>query len=202
MQVVAAGRLEQRKAAENRIVTMIDGFDANHRHSRLITGVITGPFTKRSFRHEIIWQYFAFDRYLGVGGERQSSDRPFDDAERFTGNPAGVGVLVHFIRNVSRSDQKINRVMAEGDSDGQRFSILMVFVTMDAAMLTWRHVQTEMIATMDHDAIGSDIDPIFFRVARYDEVVCANVSSTIKLMPARHGKFKYVDVAAFLTVFK
>src|SRR5829696_5557852 len=118
MQIVAARWLEQRETAQDRIVAVIYRLDANHRHGGLVAGVVTGPLAKWTFGHKIIRRHFALDGDLRVGGNRQSGERPFDDIMRVPGDPAGVSVLVHPVRHVGGSDEKIDRMMAKRNSDG------------------------------------------------------------------------------------
>ena len=69
-------------------------------------------------------------------------------------------------------------------------------------MLARRHMQSHVIATMDHDPIRADIDPTLFRIAGNHQIVGADVTAAVELMPTRHGKLEQIDVAALLNIFE
>ena len=117
-------------------------------------------------------------------------------------DPAGVIVFVDPIRHVGGRNDKIDRMMAEGDRHGKRFSLLMIFFLVNAPMFSRRHVECPAIRAVNHDPIGADVDPTFFRIAGDHQIVGADIASTVEFMPARHRELEHVDVFALLHVLK
>ncbi len=105
------------------------------------------------------------------------------------GDTAGVRIFVDAVRHVGGGDEKIDWMMAEGNCDGQRSALGVMFIAMHASMFARRHVQPHMIAAVDHDAVSADVDPALFWIAGDHQIVGADVTSAVELMPARHGKF-------------
>jgi non-reducing end alpha-L-arabinofuranosidase len=68
MKIVAAGWLEQRKAAQDWIVAEVDRLDLYDRHCRLMARIVTRPLAERSFGHDVLQAHFAFDGDFSIGG--------------------------------------------------------------------------------------------------------------------------------------
>ena len=92
---------------------IVNRFDLNHRHGRLIARIVTSPFAERPFGHNVFDPDFAFDGDLGIGGNRQTRERPVNNLQRLTENAAGVIILVDPVGHVGRCHDEIDRMMAE-----------------------------------------------------------------------------------------
>src|ERR1051325_9799066 len=111
MHVIAARWLEQRKPAQNRIGTVINGFDLNHGNRCLIAGVVSRPFAERSLRLKIVNSYFPFDRDFRIDRNRQPRNWTVDNLQRRTENSSGIIVFIYPIGYVVRSNDEIDGMM-------------------------------------------------------------------------------------------
>src|SRR5215472_3328484 len=202
MEIVPARRFQQRKPAENRIIAVINRFNLDNGNRGLIAGIITCPFAKGPFGLNIFQANFTFDRNFSIGGERQSCEWTLNYTQGLSKDSSRIIVFVDAVRHIGGRDDKIDRMMAEGNGNRKGLSLLMIFLSVDPPMFARRHVQSDAIRPMNHAAIGPDIHPTLLRIAADYQVVGADVASTVQFMPAWHREPEQIDLFPFQHVLK
>src|SRR5512144_3226217 len=78
----------------------------------------------------------------------------------------------------------------------------MRLIEVNAPVFSRRHVQSHVIAPVDHDSIGTDVYPAFVGIARDHKVIRADIPAAVQLVPARHGKSEQIDIVIFEDILK
>ena len=82
-------------------------------------------------------------------------------------------------------------------NNGTRLSLLEIFLHVHAAMLACgRHEEPDGFVVMDHGAIGAEIEPAFFGIARDRDAGRADESAAVVFMNLGHRKFEHIDLVA------
>ena len=109
-------RLVLRRAGQDRIVAMQDGFDVDVRPILGVVGVITHPFAKRSFRPGLARNSFAFDRDFAIGGDLKAGEGFAHDVERFAAQTVCDVIFTDF-RQRARRQHKQQRILSTQDQE-------------------------------------------------------------------------------------
>src|SRR3972149_12339671 len=84
--------------------------------------------------------------------------------------------------------------MTEGNSNRAAFPLGVVFLHMDASMLTLVGFHAHRVMALNHASIGADIHNLCFGISSDYRSARSDVTSAVQFVPARGWKFPQVDV--------
>ena len=190
------GRALRRAADHDRVVAVVDGLDVEHRLLADVAAVVAGPFAERPFQLAFARLHEAFDDHLGVGRNRQTSDRALDHLDRLAAQAAGDIQFAHAVGHFAAGYQELQRVAADDDGHRHRLVPRLVLVAMDAPVLARGHIEAQRVLVVDHHPVGADVDPVLFGIAGDVVAAGADVASAVGFVPERDGEFGDVDGVA------
>src|SRR5205807_1036840 len=89
------GRLAGWRADQDRLITVVEGFDVKDRLVPASRAVVAHPFAKRTLDQCLLIAGEAFDRDFGVGRDRQTGDGAANHLDRGTAHAADPVELTH-----------------------------------------------------------------------------------------------------------
>src|SRR4051795_3971196 len=92
-------RFERRRTANDWVIAIIQGFDANKGFGPSSTRIVPGPLTERTFLHRFTGKNLSLDNDLGIGRKMKASHRPLDNVDRLINKAARPIVFVHTKRH-------------------------------------------------------------------------------------------------------
>src|SRR5580765_1436266 len=152
--------------AENRLVSVVNVFDANHRLGAARTGVVTGPFAERTFGLSVGWIHPTFDDDFRIGRKWKPGGLPFNNFDGSAFETARVIEFGNAVIDFVTGYHEQNRVLTNGNDDRARLAALEVFIALDAAVLAGRNIKPHAVLVVHHAAISAEINPAFVRIAR------------------------------------
>src|SRR5438309_7718347 len=90
---------------------------------------------------------------------------------------------------------------AEDDYDGRGLVLVPIFLSDDAAVVSWRNESANSILALPLDPVGPHIDPVGLWVPVDVHTACAYIGATIQFMPLWGGKDRQVDIIAGGLIF-
>src|SRR5581483_7115925 len=195
-------RTARTRAAENRVVAVVDIFHTNHRLGPAGAGIVAGPLAERAFGLAIVGIHPAFDDDLGVGGKRQPGGFAFDDFDRRAFETAGVIEFRYAVVDLVAGNHEQHRILADGDDHGAALAALEIFIALNAAVFARRDVKTHGVLVVHHAAVGAEVDPAFIGIARGHQAGGADEPAAVELVHKRHGEFQQIDLVAGVDVLE
>src|SRR5262249_52963735 len=197
-----ARRACRRRAQDERFFAVIETFDFDRRLRPGRARVIARPFAERPFVAHVVRRRLAFDDDFGVSRNRQAGVFAFNDLDGETLNAADPVVFAHAIRHFETAGQIDQWVLPERYRDFARLASGEILLAHDAALLAGRDVEAERVFVVNHDAVSSEVDPAFIRVACDVNRARADVTPAVELVPLRRREFPNVDLFTFEDVFQ
>ncbi len=93
------------------------------------------------------------------------------------------------------------RIDAEAGDHGTGFSLVEIFLPLDASMLSRGNIHAHSVSTMHHYTIAADIDPTFVRISRDDDIAGADVSAAVSFVPEWDRKLEKIDIISLIDIF-
>ena len=196
---IAAGERAFDRAAQDRIVTVGDGGDANCGLGRTVAREIAGELGVRAFHHVSggIEPEVALDHDLGRGRHVQVDALAFDEFDRCAADCAHHVVLAHALRH-RRSREKVQRRLPADRHRDRHLGAAALLPGGDvvADMLRAPHQDGNAIVAGEHAAVDADVHGSRFRVPGDAAAVGEEVAAPVEPVPMRRGKLVEIDVGA------
>src|SRR5439155_18552174 len=112
------------RARENRVVAMKNPFHADKWLEAFRTGVVPGPFAKRTFFLQLTGSDFSLENNFCIGRIRQAGDVTANDVDGVPLEAAGEVELANAGRHRARCGKPNQRIAAEHEVDWHRLSFL------------------------------------------------------------------------------
>src|SRR5919106_1923573 len=197
--IAPTDRPKRRRAGEDWIVSMVNALNANN-GLRTLMRVVTGPLPEGTLMGRLFGERWndAFDDDLRLGRRRQIGERQLNDVHRTA--PIGTG---HFVfrsakRRRRRCGHPSHGFAAEHDGNRRGLSHSPVAFDQDASMLHRVDPETEPVASLNHAAVDTDINPSLLRVADNDHVCGADVTPPVIGVPTGRRKTFKVNIIILL----
>src|SRR5436189_3423956 len=115
--------------------------------------------------------------------KRQPGNFSFDEIE---GTSADAAAVVEFgITELDRiaGREKQQGILADAQYDGTRFSLFKILLHVHASMLAGRgHKQPDRFLIVDHRAVGAQVEPAVFGIARDRDTGGSDKSAPVELV--------------------
>src|SRR5262249_5146068 len=159
-------------------------------------GVVAGPFGEWALDALVAGLDEALEHDLGIGRDRQASDRPFDHLDRLAAHAADDLVLAHPVRHLARGHQGGHGLAAAHYRHRHALAARLVFVAHLPPVLAGRDVEARRLGIVDHHPIGAAVDPALIGIAGDVEAAGTDVAAAVVGVPFRRRESRDVDVIA------
>ncbi len=186
---------------------MINGLDLDDGLGPPSMGVVSGPFTKRTFRHQ---------------GFLRGGNKPLDSnlTARRHGQPSkltmndGVRSLMNKSRHLELGDpfpcvmdpgtgkRGDDRFLADGNHHGAFLSPVPMFPANLIAMLPMFDKDGASFGIMNGHAVGATIDESGIRIFLNDADAGTDITTAVVLMPLGCREFEKIDIVTLENVFQ
>src|SRR6266481_1016726 len=185
----------------DRIIAKINSVHAYDRLFSHRASIIAGPFAKRPLRFPIRRQTFSLDNHFCVSRNRKTAALQTNHVEGLAAKTSRKVVFRQAIRNLKGRGHENQRVIADGDGHRKRLVPSEALFHLNPSMPPRRHIEPEVLAVMNHDSVGSDIDPSFFRITRHCDMPRADITAAVADVVVRRWKAQHIDIFFLPNIF-
>ncbi len=155
-----------------------------------------GPFVL-----DVAFRNKTLDGDFGIGGNRQSRNRPANHRHALSRDRADPGKFVDAGGDFEPAHHQKQRMRAKDDYDRARLVLVPVFFPDDVAVVPRRNESADGIFALPLHAISAYIDPAGFRILLNVQAAGADISAAIQFMPHGGGEDVQVKVPGDNFVF-
>ena len=95
-----------------------------------------------------------------------------------------------------------NRILAEADHHGARFTLRPILFSNQPPMFARRNPDPQRVFIMHANPVGADVGPLAVRVFHDHHAARADISPAVILVPARCRELQQVDLVAIFNIFR
>ena len=139
----------------------------------------------------------AFDDDLGVCRQRQAGEVGGEQLDRRALDAGIILVLAFGLRQARRADQEQQRIDAVGGCDRHRLAHLPPFVAVGGGVLARRGVDADLARSLDHHAVGADVDAAGVGVLGDHGIGGAEIHAAVERPHPLRREHADVDFVAF-----
>ena len=191
-----AGAVRHQRAGERRVGAIAQLLDAHVGRRAARPSVIAGELAERAFGEGLVRIDEAFEDDLGARRQRQAGDVACEQLDRRAVDAGVVFVLALGLRQARGGDQEQQRIDAVAGRDRHRLAHLPPLLAIDGRVLAGRGVDADLARTLDHHAVGADVDAAGLRILGDDRVAGAEILAAVERPHALRREHADVDLVA------
>src|SRR4030095_6078422 len=186
----------------DRVVSKVNGLHFENRLLLLSRPIVSGELAERPLASSLIRRAKPFYGKFAIGGNGKPGHFPTNHRHRISEHGAEVSVFRDSIRNSDATDDKVNRMVTKGDRYRRRLVSIAIFFEVDRAMVSGRDLHGHALLILHHDPVTTEVHPPRIGILGHNDTACADVITSVMLVPFGRGKLQEIDIIAETLVLK